>query len=256
MKIKFLLASAIAALIALSSCKKDDAATPATGTPGHSKKLKKVTRTETGTSTVYNLTYDAAGKLLSYRNGSNTEYVLFTYNAQGNLTGIEEKEAEFKNIYSYTYQNNMPVSGILKSWKLVAGQPDELIEDDRLTYTVRNNQVSKIKLDMLQAGETVNLLLTYTNGNLTKVVSDGQFPYTANFSFGTQRSAFPKVSNYVLDQAGFSLQFACNNDMLSASLDFPGTTFDKTINTQYTYDAAGYVITSNDGDMQMIFEYQ
>jgi hypothetical protein len=109
---------------------------------------------------------------------------------------------------------------------------------------------------MLQSGDVANLQLTYSNGNLTKVVSNGQVGYTADFSFGTHRSAFPKVSKFVLDQAGFSLQFAGNNDMLSASYDFPGTNFDYSINTQYTYDSDGYVLTSNDGDEQMVFEYE
>jgi hypothetical protein len=60
----------------------------------------------------------------------------------------------------------------------------------------------------------------------------------------------------VLDQAGFSLQFASNNEMLSASYDFPGTGADLSINTQYTYDSNGYVLTSNDGSEQMVFEYE
>ena len=253
MKVKFLFTATAAALIAFSSCKKDDAPNPI---PAPSKKLKKVTRTEAGVTTVFNLDYNTAGKLQSYKNTGNTEYVLFSYDAQGNLTGIEQKEDEFKNIYTYTYQNNLPVSGIFKSWKQVPGQPDELFEDDRLTYTVSNNQVSKIKLNMLLDGTENNMQLTYTGANLAKITGQGIISYTADFSFGTKHPAFPKVSNFVLDQAGFSLQFACNNEMLSASFDFPGTAFDKTIHTQYTYDSDGYVLTSNDGDIQMIFEYQ
>ena len=256
MKIKFLLATAVASIMALTSCKKDDPVTPAPGTPGVSKKLKKVTTTEAAVTTVFNLTYDGNNRLLSYKNNANTEFVLFSYDAQGNLTGIEEKEKEFHNFYNYTYQNNVPVSGVFKSWELVAGQPDELIEDDKLTYTVSNGKVSKIKLEMLQDGSELDLLLTYTGNNLTKVASDGLFAYTADFSFGTHRSAFPKVSNYVLDQAGFSLLFASNNEMLSASFDFPGTALDKTVNTQYTYDSNGYVLTSNDGETQRVFEYE
>jgi YD repeat-containing protein len=258
MKFKFLLAATIAALLALASCKKDDTATPDSpaNTPPPSKKLKKVTMTEDGITTIYNLAYDGANRLLSYKTADNAEYVLFSYDAQGNLTGIEEKEEEFKNIYTYSYENNAPATGVFKSWRVIAGQADELIEDDRLTYTVNSNKVTGISLEMLQAGAQVDLQLTYTGGNLTKVISTGAVPYTADFSFGTQHSAFPKVSNYVLDQAGFSLQFACNNEMLSARYDFPGTTSDVDIHTQYTYDNAGYVLTGNDGDTQMIFEYQ
>lgn len=257
MKIKFLLAIGMGALIAFNSCKKDHSTTTTPGGPTtHSKQLKKVTVTESGTTTVYNLSYDAANRLLSYKNPDNSQYVLFSYDAQGNLTGIEQKDDEFKNIYSYTYQDNIPATGLFKSWQLAAGQPDELIEDDHLTYTVSNNKVTGIRLDMLQTGSTVDLQLTYTANNLTRVVSTGQIEYTADFSFGTHRSAFPKVSDYVLDQAGFSLQFACNNEMLSQSFDFPGTSYDSFTTTQYTFDADGYALTSNDGTTQMVFEYQ
>lgn len=252
MKIRFLLAASVAALLAFSSCKKDDTVTPLPA----SKKLKKITKTEAGVSSIFNLTYDGNNRLLSYKKTDNSEYVLFSYDAQGNLTGIEEKEEDFKNIYTYQYQNNIPLTGLFKSWQVRAGQADELIEDDRLTYTVSNNKVTKMKLEMLQDASETMLNLTYTGNNLTKVVSEGQIPYTADFTFGTHHSAFPKVSNYVLDQAGFSLQFAANNEMLSASFDFPGTAFDRNINTQYTYDNQGYVLTSNDGTTQIVFEYQ
>ncbi len=258
MKLKVLLSIAVASIIALTSCHKDDPA-PQTNTsnppPAASKKLKKVTMTEAGVATVYNLTYNG-NTLLSYNTDDNSEHVIFSYDAQGNLTGIEDLEKDFKNIYAYTYANNQPASGTFKSWQVVAGQTTNLIEDDRLTYTVTNNQVSNIFLEMLQTGDQTNLQLTYTSGNLTKVITDGQFPYTADFSFGTHRSAFPKVSKFVLDQAGFSLQFACNNDMLSASYDFPGTTYDRLVNTHYTYDSNGYVLISDDGTTQMVFEYQ
>ena len=255
MKQQFLLATAVAAVLSFSSCKKDDPSSP-TPAPGVTKQLKKVTKTEAGTVTVYNLTYDAAKRLAAYRSTDNSEYVLFTYDATGNLAGIEQKDHDFKNIYAYVYANNIPVSGTFKSWELTAGEPDDLIEDDKLTYTVTNNQVSKIKLKMLQADTELDLLMTYTNGNLTKVTSDGTVVYTANFTFGNKKAAYPKVTGWVLDQAGFSLQFASKNEMLSAAYDFPGTAADLTVNTTYTYDSNGYVLTSNDGGTQLVFEYQ
>jgi len=58
MKKNFLLATGVAAIFAFSSCKKDDAGTPAPNNPGVTKQLKKVTKTEAGTVTVFNLTYD------------------------------------------------------------------------------------------------------------------------------------------------------------------------------------------------------
>ncbi len=261
MKIRFLLAAVIASLLALSSCKKDDPATTPNNNnnnpqPTPSKKLKKVTETEGTNVTVYNLTYNTSDRLVSYRSSDDAKYVVFSYDAGGNLTGIEEQEEDFKNIYNYTYQNNVPATGTLKTWSLVSGQPDELIEDDQLTYTVSNNKVTNMRLEMLQAGTAVDLALTYTGNNLTRVASGGTMSYTADFSFGTHRPAYPKVSNYVLDQAGFSLLFASNNEMLSASYDFPGTALDYSINTQYTFNSDGYVLTSDDGTTQMTFEYE
>lgn len=261
MKLRFLFSTIIACAIAFTSCKKDEPAPGTSPNPSpvpqpQTKRLKKVTETEGTNVTVYNLTYDAPGRLVSYKNADNSKYVVFTYDAQGNLTSVEEQEEDFKNIYNYAYQNNIPVSGTLKSWTIVNGQPDELIEDDQLTYTVSNGKVTNIRLEMLQSGNIADLQLTYTGDNLTKVESGGGTPYTALFGFGSHRSAFPKVSSYVLDQAGFSLQFASNNEMLSASYDFPGTTYDRSINNQYTYDSDSYVLTSDDGTTHMVFEYE
>jgi hypothetical protein len=80
--------------------------------------------------------------------------------------------------------------------------------------------------------------------------------YTATFTFGNKKPVFPVVSNYILDHAGFSLQFAAKNEVLSANYDFPGTEMDETITTQYTYDSKGYVLTSTDGTAQLKFEYE
>jgi len=252
MKQKFLIAVLVSSILAFSSCKKSD---PAPSNPGTEKKLKKVTKTEAGTVTVYNLTYNAAGKLLSYKSPDNTAYVKFTYDAAGNLTGIEEKEQDFLNIYIYTYVNNIPVSGIFESWDISGGLPGTLVEDDQLFYTITNNQVSKIKITA-QGGPEWNFNLAYTNGNLTKVTAEGPIVYTAEFTFGNKKAIYPKVTGYVLDQAGFSLLFSANHEILKADFDFPGTTHDYTTSNTYTYDSNGYVLTSNDGDSQQVFAYQ
>lgn len=243
-------------MLFFSSCKKDKPGTPdpIPNPPATTKQLKKITKTDAGITTVYSLTYDAAKRLTSYKSADNSESILFTYDAAGNLTGIDQKDHEFKNKYVYTYANNIPVSGTFKSWQVAAGQPDQLIEDDKLTYTITNNQVSKIKLEMEDV--ELNLLLTYTNGNLTKVTTEGAALYTANFTYGTKKAAYPKVTPWILDQAGFSLQFASKNEMLSVAFDFPGTDNDTNINVTYTYDDNGYVLTSNDGDEHTVYEYQ
>ena len=262
MKKIFLLAGFFAAL-SLSSCKKDkdDNSNPGNpanpGNGGTTKILKKMTKVEDGKTLVYTLTYDGNKRVTAFKTTDNDESTFFTYDVNGNLTKVEETEAEFKNIYSYTYNAaGEPVNARFKSWKKHGAGPDELIEDDILTYTVAGGQVTKIHLEMTMVEEEENFNLTYTNGNLTKVQSTGAFPYSASFTFGAKKPVYPVISKYVLDQAGFSLQFAAKNEVLSAAFDFPGTGFDKTITNRYTYDANGYVLTSTDGEASITFEYE
>lgn len=255
MKQILLVATTIAAMLSFSSCKKENN-NPSPDNTGNSKLLKKITRTENGTTTVFNCTYNAAKKLTSYSSTDNSEYIHFTYDVNGNLTGVEQKDSEFKNMYAYTYVNNIPVSATFKSWEIANGQQGDLFEDDKLTYTVTNNQISKIKLEMLLDASEINLLLTYTNGSLSTIESETPNLYKATITYGNKKAALPKVTNWMLDQAGFILQFGANNDIRSITWDFPGNAGDKTVTTNYTYDNAGYVLTSNDGAIQMVYEYQ
>jgi YD repeat-containing protein len=250
------MAAGVAALT-FTACKKDDDSTNNNpGNGGAAKLLKKLTKTEDGKTTVYNFTYDASKRLTSYKSTDNTEQTLFTYDGAGNVTKVEQTEDDFKNIYTYTYNNGVPVSATFKSWQKHAGEPDELVEDDILTYTLENDQVTNIHLNMTQYAQEVDFKLSYTNGNLTKVETIGSEIYTATFVYGNKKAPFPKLSKYVLDQAGFSIQFFAKNELLSATYDFMGTELDKTITTQYTYDGAGYPLTSNDGETLLQFEYQ
>jgi YD repeat-containing protein len=254
MKILVLLTGMLAVL-GFSACKKENSQqTPGGGSSA--KRLKKITKTENNETIVYNFIYDGNQRLTAIRSTDNKEVTLFTYDDAGNLTGVQETEADFKNKYSFTYQNGIPVSGTFKSWELTAGEPDGLVEDDVLTYTLSGGQVSKIHLDMTLEGEEMDFNLSYTNGNLTKAESVGAEVYKAVFTYGNKKPLFPTLSKYVLDQAGFTLQFFAKNELLSASYDFPGTFLDKTVVNQYTYDAGGYALTSNDGETQMQFVYE
>lgn len=262
MKKVFVLAGLLAALV-FTSCKKDkdsndDNNNGGGGNNPTTKLVKKMTETENGVNTVYNFTYNDAKKLTRFASADGKEYVNFTYDAAGNLTKVESVEEDFKNVYTYTYNNNVPIAGALKTWEMNAGQPGDLIEDDELTYTVENGQVTKIKLYMKQSDLEVNMNLAYTNGNLTKIESapNSLYSYKATFTFGNKKSPFPQLSKYVLDQAGFSLMFSSKNELTSAAYDFPGTGFDYTLTHQYTYDASGYPLTSNDGDVLVKYEYQ
>ncbi|MEO5685257.1 MAG: hypothetical protein ABIQ88_21605 [Chitinophagaceae bacterium] len=243
------------AILAFASCKKDDA--PAPIPVGNQKLLTKITKTEGAKTTVFNFLYDGSKRLTSYKSTDNLVGIVFTYDAGGNLVKVEDTEDDFKNIYTYAYKNGVPATGTFKSWQKTAGEPDDLIEDDLLTYTVTNNQVSKIHVQFMQNTSAADFILTYgTNGNLFKIATTGNQGYTATFTYGSKKPVFPIVSKYVLDQAGFSLQFASRNELLTAAFDFPGTQFDYNIATQYTYDADGCVLSSNDGDAQINFQYE
>jgi hypothetical protein len=102
----------------------------------------------------------------------------------------------------------------------------------------------------------MDFALTYTNDNLTKVNTVGSDFYSAIITWGVKKSPYPPAAKFVLDQAGFSLLFFAKNEMITIAYDFPGNTMDKTITSQYTYDTAGYPLTSNDGEAQLKFEYQ
>lgn len=249
---KILLLSAVI-ITALASCKKDK--TENGGGGSTTRILKKITKEENGQSTVYNLEYNSSHNLVSIKSADGIESTTFTYDGQL-LTGVEESDDQYRNVYTFSYHNGQPASGNFKSWRKVAGEPDGLDEDDDLSYTLTNNQVSKIHMEGNISGSSIDFLLSYTNGNLTQVTSTGSLVSTTSFSYGSKKPIFPRVTNYVLDQAGYTLQFFAKNEMLSASYDFPGSNFDFSTNTQYTYTADGYVLTSFDGDTKLKFEYQ
>lgn len=260
---KFFFLATTAAMLILSSCKKDNVDGPNPSPdpdpkPSPSEKvLKKMTKTKNGAITVYTLTYNGSKRLVSIIADNNIEKTLFNYDAAGNLAKVEQSDEEFHNIYSYVYANNVPKSATFKSWMNRPGKPQELIEDDLLTYTVENNQVKNIHLVMqLAENAETDFQMHYSNGNLTKVTSNAPFLYTAEFSFGNKKPVLPAVSKWVLDHAGFSLQYSAKNEVLSAKFDFPSDNFDRSITTQYTYDANGYVLTSTDGTATIKFEYE
>jgi YD repeat-containing protein len=253
MKKNFLLTGTLV-ILALMSCKKNDAVKPVDPEPV--KLLKKLTKTENNTVTVFNFQYDAARRLLSYKSSDNKTGIDFTYDGNGNLIKAVNNEDDYLNVYTYSNNNGVPVSGTFRSWEKTGGQLGLLIEDDQLTYTVEQNRVTKIHLKFLLAADETDFNLSYgSNGNLSKIVS-GNNNYTASFGYGSKKPVFPVVSKYILDQAGFSLQFAAKNELLSIAFDFPGTQFDESVTNQYTYDASGYVLSSNDGSSQANFEYQ
>ncbi|WP_207511296.1 hypothetical protein [Longitalea luteola] len=240
-------------LLVVSSCKKDKDSNGGDN-GGNTKLLKKVTKTENGITTIYNLNYEG-NKLRSFNSTDNLESTALTFDAAGNITRIEIRDHNDYSTYMYTYNNGIPVSGSLKVVHKVAGEPDDIVQDDVFTYTVVNNQVTTIKQEMKLAETELTANLTYTNtGNLDKITIDGDEVYTVSFTYGTKKPGFPTMSKWVLG-LGETLEFYAKNELLTAFYDFPGTDFDFSYTTSYTYDADGYPLTSSDGEVALKYEY-
>lgn len=258
----------LVALIALSSlvaCKKEKGNDNTGGggsNPGSSKVLKRIIETKGGQTTTYNFSYDASKRLSSVISTDNSEAMSFTYANDGNVTKIENKEGNVRNVMDITYSNGIPVSATYKSFEKDQTQNETLTEQYSLQYTVENAQVTKIKMIVPadpandEEGYELDYNLSYQNGNLTKIETVGDFAFSASFTYGNKKPAFPSFFKYALDPAGFSLEFFSKNDLLTMHYDYPGTELDNTITNVYTYDADGYVLTSNDGETQTKFEYQ
>lgn len=255
----------LVALIGLSTlvaCKKDKNETKDPSNPGSSKTLKSIVETKAGQTTTYNFTYDASKRLSSVRSADNSEVTTFTYATDGNVTKIENKDGNDRNLMEITYNNGAPVSASYKSFEKTEGQNETLTEQYTLQYTVENTLVTKIKMifpadpENDEEGYELEYLLSYTGGNLTKIETTGMWAYTATFTYGNKKPVFPAIFKYALDPAGFSLEFFSKNDLLTMTYDYPGTALDNTITNVYTYDANGYVLTANDGETQTTFQYQ
>lgn len=253
MKKIFLLAG-IMAMLVVSSCKKDNNSNGNNNGGESAKQLKKVTKTENGKTTIYNLTYDGS-KLISFSSIDNLESTVFTYDGSGNIVKLETRGNTYYSTYTYTYNNGTPASGAIKVIHKIAGQPDDLVQDDVLSYTVINNQVTRIKQTMKldPAEQTFNL--TYnSNGNVDKVTAEGDEVFSVAFTYGTKKPGYPTLTKWVLD-LGYTMQFFMKNEVLTAFYDFPGTQLDKTLTTKYTYDGNGFPLTSDDGETQLKYEY-
>jgi hypothetical protein len=253
MKKIFLLAGALSMLV-FSSCKKDKNSNDGDNNGGKTKLLKKVTKAENGATTVFNLIYDG-NQFKSFTTADGLESTALTLDGSGNITKIDIRDHNDYTTYTYAYTNGIPVSGTVKTIHKIGGEPDDVIQDDVLTYTVVNNQVTKIKKQnkVIDIEETVNLIYN-SAGNLDKATLEGEETFSVIFTWGTKKPGFPIISKWVLD-VGYTLQFFAKNEMLKAFYDFEGTLFDYELKINYTYDGDGYPLTSDDGETKMKFEY-
>jgi YD repeat-containing protein len=253
---------ALLAAATLASCKKDKVEDNNNGggipdpVPPTTKLLRKITETTDGNATVYNLTYNTNKLLTSVKSSDNSDITTFTYDGNGNVTKVESLDNESHNVYEYVYENGIPERATFKSYEINGGV-ETLVQDDILHYEVEGGKVTKINMDMILQQQEINFVLSYDGtGNLIKIQTDGSTAYTAEFTYGNKKPILPKVFKYVMDQAGYSVNFFAKNELISQRYDFPGTENDSEHSTQYTYDANGYALTSTDGNTQITYEYQ
>lgn len=255
MKKRLLFACVIGALF-FSSCKKNK---DATDSGSRAKVLKKMTQTLAGEETIYDFNYDAGKRLVSIKSTDNTKVQSFTYNASGKLTGLIDEDASYRQVHSFIYANDIPISGNYKVFEKQLTRPDHLLGERQMVYTVVNNQVENIHVDHLlfAAQKETNFSLSYTGGNLTKVqVTKGAF-YEGVYTYGNRRSVFPKIFDFIMDVSSeHAFLFGVKNEILIARHDFDGTELNRIITTQYTYDTDGYVLTSDDGTIMRTFDYE
>lgn len=249
----------VTALAVFTACKKDTDK-PGPETPSQTKVLKRIVETEGNVTTTHTLLYDASKRLVSMTSSDDQLATLFTYNDKGNLVKAENRVEDVTNVFTFTYENNLPVSGSFKSFER-SGSEDILTESYTLFYTLSNGVVSKIKAvfpdpDNAQQTSEVEYNLTYSNGNVAAITATGLMQYSATFTYGNKKPVYPNVLPYVLDPAGFTAQYAARNEILSIAYNLPGTENDETITNTYTYDTQGYVLTANDGQTQSRFEYE
>jgi hypothetical protein len=203
---------------------------------------------------VFNLNYDG-NKLKSFSSTDNLESTAFTFDAAGNITKVEIRDHNDYKTYTYGYSNGIPVNGTLKVVHKVAGEPDGVLQDDVYNYTVVNNQVTTIKQQMKIAETELTANLTYNStGNLDKVTIIGDEAYVVSYTYGTKKPGFPNMTKWVLD-LGQTLELFAKNELITAFYDFPGSDFDFSYTTSYTYDADGYPLTSDDGETKLKYEY-
>lgn len=184
MKRHFLVA--LVAVSTLVACKKENGNEEPGGpsNPGSSSKtLKKIIETTAGQTTTYNLTYDASKRLSSVSSTDNSEVTSFTYAGDGNVTKIENKEGNERNVFDITYNNGVPVSGTYKTFEKI-GANETVTDQYSFQYTVENALVTKIKMIVPadpandQDGYELDYLLSYEGGNLTKIEAGGLYGFS------------------------------------------------------------------------------
>src|SRR5215217_27751 len=142
------------------------------------KLLKKQTQVSNGETTVYNFIYNDNKQLTAIKTADNNDITNFTYDGDGNVTKVESTDPESHYIFQFEYENGIPERGTYKNYDISNGT-EELTEDDVIHYTVEDNKVTKINIDMNVQRQEVNFVLTYDNkDNVTKIQTEGSDIYT------------------------------------------------------------------------------
>ncbi len=231
------------AVAALVGCNDDNTPTP--NSASSSKRLVKITENHGSQDIVFNLNYDASGRLITFKDPKNTQTTTITYDVNGNLTKFESKEFGVSIIFEVTYKNGVPETGYLKTFN-----GSDFTELLTLNYKVEGGLVTKI-VQKLQGIEYATSVITYQGGNVSKIVTSSSLVPELNsniiYTYGTHKNRFiTEGFKYILDPLGLSTQFFAKNEITKMVYDYEGEDLDIEINSMYTFDQDGYPLTATE----------
>jgi YD repeat-containing protein len=237
-------------MLVLLACKKN-AHDQQKGSSTNTKRLIKITEVRGGQTMVYNFNYNAKGRLASINSDDRTENITFSYDNDGNVISVSESNFQFLSMFYYNYRNGKPVTATFKSWRV---SDDAILADDFYSYTVSNQRVTKIHVEMVQPFMSLDLSVTYnTDGNVTRIEAPGVL--TVSYSYGSKKPIYPNIYKYITDWS-FAPRFFAQNEINVENYNGPVASNNRVTAMQYTYGPEGYVVSSTDGTTQYTYDYQ
>ena len=226
MKKQLLVLCAVTAAF-VTACSKDDE-NPA---GGKDRLVSKVTSIDENDTTVFNVTHDNKGRIVSYNAADNSEQSIFSYTGGGNVNRIEYISESEKTVYEVNYNGNgQPTTATVEHFD----ETGELARTEEIEYVVANDKVAEIKVT--EDEDQTTYKLEYANNNLTKVqVSMDETFSEISYIYDNKKSPFYSGSKYILDLS-FSFLLFSKNNVITQKTTVPPTESTST----YTLNADGY----------------
>ncbi len=210
-------------------------------------------------TTIYNLTYDAEGKLITIDDdyGYTTKFI---YNNSGTLEKIEEySSVHLRYYYLLTWLGNQVT---IQEWLSVSGTFVPWFEK-KVYYFTGTDQIDKIEMYQLDDNEQWILkyykVYTWQNNNNTIInsyIEDPVMAYSVNQTFDSKPNPFYNLQPYWFIMDDFL--FISKNNITSISNDEQILNFIFTYNDN-NYPATIYTEFTSDGNLgsfEWKFEYE